>query len=61
MNVYVVKTLEDTEYGTYEIFGMYSTYEKAEKAVAELGNTLVKTWFNEDGIPQYIIEDWDVQ
>lgn len=61
MNVYVVKNLVDDEYGTYEVYGIYSTHEKAEKAIFEIGNTKVKTWFNEEGLDEYIIESWKVQ
>ena len=61
MNVYVIKNLVDDEYGTYDIFGVYESYEKAEKVINDLGNTKVKTWFNEDGLDEYIIESWKVQ
>lgn len=61
MNVYVVKNLVDDEYGTYEVYGVYFTYEKAEKVISEVGNTKVKTWFNEDGLDEYIIERYEVQ
>ena len=60
MNVYVVKTLVDTEYGNYDIYGIYDSMKKAEQTVNELGNYKVNVWYNDKGENQYEIEEWKV-
>ena len=60
MNVYVVKTLVDTEYGSYDIYGIYDSMEKAKQTINELGNYKVDVWYNDEGENQYEIEEWKV-
>ena len=58
--VYVIRVLENDEYGDYGIYGIYKSKDKAEKELKKQGNELIKTWFNEEGIPLYYIEKWEV-
>ena len=60
--VYLLMTLADTEYGSYEVYGVYSTREKAEQEMARLGgSSKVSVWYDDEGEDQYYIEEYEVQ
>ena len=60
MNIYVVVSVCDYEYGNVEIVGLFSTFEKAEKCIQDLGGQTSWTHWNGRTYNQYTIEEWQV-
>ena len=60
MTVYIVETLVDDEYGNYEVYKVFDSLEKAQNEINKLGNNKVDVWFDNDGLEQYIIEEYKV-
>lgn len=60
MTVYVVMSVCDYEYGCTEIVGIFSTEEKAQECIEQLGGQ--STWDSWNGrtYNQYSIEEWKV-
>lgn len=61
MKVYIIRVLCCEEYGDYDVYGVYSTMEKAKAVMSGLNVHKVSAWFDEEGLDSYYIEEYEVQ
>ena len=60
MYVYVVTCVCDYEHGFTEIVGIFSTPERAEKCIEDLGGQQYWDYWDGKRYNKYIIEKWEV-
>lgn len=60
MKVYIVNRVCDDEYGCTEVEAVFAKEAEA-KAYVEQHQIQLDVWFNENGIPEYSYDEWEVE